>query len=312
MRDAAGAGAREAAARVFSVTVFPLVMAGSVAVAVALMGRGVEPFLAFGVATLPAYLIVIAGERLFPHEPEWLRARGDVRVDAAFAFTDYLVLEGVRPLLYASALAVGVPGVVGLGLWPQHWPVVIQLVVALVVAELPKYWFHRLEHERDALWRLHAAHHSVPRLYWLNASRFHPVDIAVDTGLGLGTLWLLGCGDQVVALFLLVSAVHGIFQHANLRLRLGPLNWFFSMAELHRWHHSRTVVEANHNYGQNLIVWDVVFGTRFLPPDRVPPPDVGLADMPGFPTTFLGLLASPFRWRTLRGEAPVVRPGVAG
>jgi sterol desaturase/sphingolipid hydroxylase (fatty acid hydroxylase superfamily) len=57
----------------------------------------------------------------------------------------------------------------------------------------------------------------------------------------------------------------GIFQHANVQLRLGPLNWFFSMAELHRWHHSRTVEEANHNYGQTISVWDWVFGTRYLP-----------------------------------------------
>ncbi len=65
----------------------------------------------------------------------------------------------------------------------------------------------------------------------------------------------------VLALFTLVSAVHGVFQHTNLPIRCGPLNWFFSMAELHRWHHSRLLKEANTNYSQNLIVWDIVFCT---------------------------------------------------
>ena len=27
------------------------------------------------------------------------------------------------------------------------------------------------------MWRVHAAHHSAPRLYWLNATRFHPFDL---------------------------------------------------------------------------------------------------------------------------------------
>jgi sterol desaturase/sphingolipid hydroxylase (fatty acid hydroxylase superfamily) len=58
--------------------------------------------------------------------------------------------------------------------------------------------------------------------------------------------------------------------------------------------------EANNNYGANVIVWDIVFGTRFLPNDREPPTDIGLADMPHFPQGFWAQLASPFRWKTIR------------
>ena len=116
-------------------------------------------------------------------------------------------------------------------------------------------------------------------------------------------LVLLGVGPEVVALRALFAAIHGIFQHSNLALELGPLNWIFSMAELHRWHHSRSMEEANCNYGQNLIVWDTLFGTRYLPEDREPPVDVGIPDLPGFPTRYLGQLASPFRWSSIRGGA---------
>jgi sterol desaturase/sphingolipid hydroxylase (fatty acid hydroxylase superfamily) len=72
------------------------------------------------------------------------------------------------------------------------------------------------------------------------------------------------------------------------------------MAELHRWHHSRTVWEANHNYGQNVIVWDLVFRTFFWPRDREPPEDTGLADLPAFPTTYWAQLASPLRWARIK------------
>ena len=76
------------------------------------------------------------------------------------------------------------------------------------------------------------------------------------------------------------------------------------MAELHRWHHSPVVAQANHNYGHNLIVWDIVFGTRWLPADREPPAEVGLENLPRFPKTLLGQLASPFRWRAITAEEP--------
>ena len=101
----------------------------------------------------------------------------------------------------------------------------------------------------------------------------------------------------------LFSAVHGAYQHANVPVRLGPLNWIFSMTELHRWHHSRRIEEANHNYGGNLAVWDVLFGTRWLPTDRDPPEDIGMEDLPGFPMGFRDNLAAPFRWSAVVRES---------
>jgi sterol desaturase/sphingolipid hydroxylase (fatty acid hydroxylase superfamily) len=62
-------------------------------------------------------------------------------------------------------------------------------------------------------------------------------------------------------------------------------------------------VEANTNYGSNLIVWDLVFGTFFLPRDREPPDAIGIADMPDFPRGYLAQLAAPFQWARLRATA---------
>jgi sterol desaturase/sphingolipid hydroxylase (fatty acid hydroxylase superfamily) len=75
------------------------------------------------------------------------------------------------------------------------------------------------------------------------------------------------------------------------------------MAEPHRWHHSRTLQEANSNYGSNLIIWDLLFGTFFLPRDRQPPEAIGIGDMPAFPSRYLEQLASPFNWRQVKARA---------
>jgi len=286
---------------VFSWTAFPLVMSAAVAAALVLMDRGAGPVAAFFVPIAATTLFVLVTEWIFPHQREWLRSHGDIGTDALYAIVIGTTGGLLQPVVTAMAIPIAAAWSVRFGapLWPSAWPLLAQVVLALIVAELPKYWMHRLEHETDLLWRIHATHHSAPRLYWLNAARFHPIDTAIDTIVGLLPLSALGCGADVISLFLLVSAVHGYFQHANLKLRLGPLNYFFSMAELHRWHHSKTIAEANHNYGQNLSVWDLVFGTFFLPKDREPPVDIGLAALPGFPNTFLAQLASPFRWRKI-------------
>ncbi|MEE8311232.1 MAG: sterol desaturase family protein [Candidatus Binatia bacterium] len=287
---------------IFSVVAFPSVMIAALAAAIAIMDRGVEPSLAIAGPLLGSVLFIAVFERVFPFRESWNRSRGDVGVDLAFGVTDGLVERSIQIFLAPTAVAVGgwLSTHVQTWIWPTPWPLVVQLVIALVFAELFKYWGHRFMHEWEWLWRFHAVHHSVPRLYWLNASRFHPIDIGIDTALGVLPLVVIGCTQEVIALFILVTAVHGIFQHCNIELRLGPLNWFFSMAELHRWHHSRDVSEANHNYGNNLIVWDLLFGTFFLPKDRQPPEDIGLADLPAFPRTFAGQMLVPLRWRRIK------------
>lgn len=281
---------------------FVLIMGAALAFAILLMNDGLFPPLALVAAQLPAFLVVIGLERAFPYHAPWNRSHGDLGVDIRHIVTITLVSGLADPAFRALGLvaAIALLGGHTLALWPTEWPLLAQLVVALVIGELGQYWMHRMQHEWDFLWRFHALHHSAPRLYWLNAARFHPVDILLNNFMATVPLALLGAGEAVLALWLLFSAVHGIFQHSNMPVRIGPLNWFFSMAELHRWHHSRLVEESNTNYGQNLAIWDLVFGTRFLPADREPPRDIGLTGLSAYPMSWLDQQLAPLRWRDIR------------
>ncbi len=272
----------------------------------ALMEGGVPPELALFGPILAAYAVVLTLERVLPLHESWKHSRGDLHVDIGHAivsggFTDMLL----RPLMLAFTVVVAgwLSTMISARLWPGSWSLLAQLVLALIVGEFFLYWAHRLGHTVPLLWRFHAVHHSAPRLYGLNAARFHPVDLAISYYAPWTALVILGADMRVLALFGLVSAVHGIFQHTNLPIRCGPLNWFFSMAELHRWHHSQVLEEANTNYGQNLIVWDIVFGTRFLPEDREPPEDIGLHGMPDFPMGYVGQVLSPVQWNRFADPA---------
>lgn len=284
---------------------FPIILGGALAGAL-----GLEPLLGAPLALVisqgTAAVVIIVAEQLWPFRREWNRSHGDVLTDVCHALVSGIgTTQIMRPLLLAGGVAIAgaLSRQLGVGLWPTGWHPLAQLAVALVIVELPQYWLHRWQHEHDWLWRFHAVHHSAPRLYWLNAARFHPVDLGLLYAVGYVPLILLGCPESTIMLFALFDAVFGMLQHSNVDVRLGPLNRVFSMAEPHRWHHSLVLEEANTNYGSNLIVWDLVFGTFFLPNDREPPARIGIAAMPAFPPGYLAQLAVPFRWRQVQREA---------
>jgi len=191
---------------------------------------------------------------------------------------------------------------------PDRLPWPLQLGLALVIGELLPYWYHRLSHRLGLLWRLHATHHSPDKLHLINAGRFHPVDIALMYVVSISPLVLLGCPPATMVTWSVFTAVHGLYQHCNIRHRPGGLSWLLSSADLHRWHHAVDSSYVNCNFGQNLIIWDTVFGTRHLPPS--PPETVGLANMPQFPETYLSQLASPVRWSTLHSRPALNKLGL--
>lgn len=289
----------------FQWAVFPLVIGLTLYATWFLIAGGMSPALAVLWSQGGAALAIVIAERLHPYHEDWLRSHGDVRTDVAHTVGVGLVTSLASPFAVAAGVAVAgwLSGLLDVGLWPDRWPLVLQVFLALLVGELPGYWIHRWQHAWDGLWRFHAVHHSAPRLYWLNAGRFHPVDILSTYVPTYLLLVALGCNTEILAYFGVVTAVHGLFQHSNMQLRLGPLNWVFSMAELHRWHHSRTLAEANTNFGQTISVWDWVFGTRYLPSDRAPPRDIGIADLPAFPSGWWAQIAAPFRWRRVQRES---------
>lgn len=284
---------------------FPVIFGGSIAAGLYGFDLGVSRPLLVSAVVFVAALCIILLERVHPHEPRWNRSHGDVRTDFLHGLITMIALpELLRAALFGALFAGSswLTSQLGFDLWPTTWPLLAQAALAMILTEFPYYFWHRIQHENAYLWRLHAVHHGAPRLYWLNAARFHPLDAVGGYLFQMPVLILLGAPDSVLGMFLIFTGVHGLMQHANIQMRLGPLNWIFSMAELHRWHHSRTLEEANSNYGGNIILYDLIFGTRFLPADREPPREIGISDMPTFPSGYLDHLASPFRWAAVQAE----------
>jgi sterol desaturase/sphingolipid hydroxylase (fatty acid hydroxylase superfamily) len=292
--------------RVASLTVMPFTLAAVLGGAVLAMRHGAAPTALVPPLFLASILWVAALERALPYRPEWNRSRGDLRADSAYLASTSAVIAVMRSLVAAVGvfIASGISQRFGLSLWPHSWPLLAQVPLAWALVELFAYWPHRWLHSVPWLWRLHATHHSAERLYWLNATRAHPLEHVFRASFGLLPLAVVGAGPELLVLSVLSDAVIGLFQHANIDIRLGPLDYVFSAAPVHRWHHSRERAEADRNFGDSFIFWDLVFGTYYHPRDREVG-QIGIDGLDAFPKGFLEQLASPFRWREIERASRV-------
>jgi sterol desaturase/sphingolipid hydroxylase (fatty acid hydroxylase superfamily) len=249
------------------------------------------------------YTLIAVLERAFPYRREWNRSHGDVFTDVCHLLFTGQAAQGLVFALAAGpliALSGAVAAAVGAPLWPSSAPALVQLALALLLGELGHYAFHRLSHENPWVWRLHAAHHSAPRLYWLNATRFHVLDLFLLITFESLPLALLGAGAEVLGPYFVFRAVYGQVQHCNVDMRTPRwLDWLWSSPGVHRWHHSTVSREGNHNYGAVLNVWDHVFRS-FLRPDAPFAGPVGIGQLPRFPGGYLGQQLAPFRWARVR------------
>lgn len=277
--------------RCLSSVIYPSLVAGGLACVHFAITRGVAVPIALLILQVSLVAIVAGLERWMPEHPSWNVARGDVRTDAL-----YLLVSGFLLTTLMRAIVFG--GTPSLGLWPTRWPHVAQVLLAMAVVDLGSYGTHVLTHKHARFWPIHAPHHSAERLYWLNATRMHPLDQMSTLAFSLVPVALLGAPLDVLLSFDAFAIVHLTVQHSNVRLRHGALSHVLATAEFHRWHHSKLREESECNYASFLSLWDHVFGTFRMPAHRSPPEEVGLYEGARLPSGFIAQLASPFRaWR---------------
>ncbi len=266
-----------------------------------------------------AYILLILSlfflERFMPHEPAWQEADGQTFADIAHTLTT----KGTVHTLFLFSSVIGLTeifrpatadgyGLFGAELWPRSWPMFFQVAFAVVIAEFMCYWSHRTAHEIPVLWRFHAVHHSVTRLWFVNTGRFHFMDSLYRVLMGMIPLVLLGAPMEVLQWLSAVTAFIGMLTHCNVEMRFGWISYVFNTPGLHRWHHSRDIREGNKNYGENVVIWDMLFGTYINPQDRRPPADIGIGEF--MPAKFTHQLLWPFLSKQKRKEFRAKAPGI--
>jgi sterol desaturase/sphingolipid hydroxylase (fatty acid hydroxylase superfamily) len=116
-----------------------------------------------------------------------------------------------------------------------------------------------------------------------------------------------GFGAKLTGVLAVIQIVTGLFLHANVRWRWRPLQRIVATPEFHHWHHSSEADALNTNYSAFLPIWDLLFGTFFIPGGGRRPEVYGTATP--VPDGFVAQLWHPFRG--LRNPAGALRHPIA-
>ncbi len=253
-----------------------------------------------GLGGIVFFFVVLHGiEVLFPRHEQPLRRPG-LSVDLLWAVvgTWFRVAASALVLLVvASALGVGrgpdaideVPGLFKTQL--ADLPPLVHALLGGLIYDFLLYWMHRLFHTVPTLWRFHAIHHSIRVMDWAVGGRNHPVqEVAFSVVPGLIVIGL-GFDPLTVAGLAVVFAVIMPFIHTNVRWRLWPLRGIVITPEFHHWHHADDPEAWDTNFSAHLPLWDLLFGTYYMPKDKRP---VSYGSPDPVPEDFAGQLVYPF------------------
>lgn len=216
------------------------------------------------------FVAVVPFERLFPRHRGQPFRRPQLAGDIAHALVSPAaqIITAIVAFPLAIASLAWLPGLAVRPLVAMIPPAVMPFV-AVALFDFVVYWTHRWGHEVPFFWRFHAIHHSTEHLDWVSGFRNHPLD---GVFLAPAFVFLLAAGfdPEVAGILVIIQIVTGLFLHANVRWRWRPLHRVVITPEFHHWHHSNERDAHCSNYSVFLPLWDIIFGTYFMPKDRRP------------------------------------------
>lgn len=240
--------------------------------------------------TILAPLVIVGGALVIIGLERWRPYDRGQRLVRAGLFTDLVLYGLVQSYVLGLVIASGMRQLSPYGL-VSSWPFAVQVAFFVVTHDLYIYGFHRAQHANRWLWRLHEAHHSAKDVDWIAGARSHALEILINQSVEFGAMILLGADPDVILCKGAISTVWGMWIHANVDARTGPLQYVLNGPEMHRWHHAIDYPGDGSNYGTKLAIWDWLFGTAYRPAKR--PAGYGLAA--SFPSGYFAQLMHAFR-----------------
>ena len=76
---------------------------------------------------------------------------------------------------------------------------------------------------------------------------------------------VLGFSQAALMVYVFIVAAQATFIHANVRWEFKPLRRLVATPAFHHWHHSAEREAIDRNFAVHTPVWDLLFGTYYLP-----------------------------------------------
>jgi sterol desaturase/sphingolipid hydroxylase (fatty acid hydroxylase superfamily) len=208
--------------------------------------------------------------------------------------------SGLNWILFMAAMFAALDGqlkFLDLGLL-KPYPMIVQVLVFLLVADFFVYWSHRAMHRFKFLWAFHTTHHAPEHITFASSARFHPVEVILQYFWYYALIRIFGGNPLAWLPILVIMELNLEAQHTQIPWRLGPLYRVFVTPAFHAYHHSTDPAHYDKNFSSGMFsFWDYLFGTA-VAEDSPPPRQLGLPDVK-MPTLW-STVATPFRL-ALRG-----------
>jgi sterol desaturase/sphingolipid hydroxylase (fatty acid hydroxylase superfamily) len=220
-------------------------------------------------------LFFIILERIIPYEKEWHPTGKEWLRDATYF--GLVCCAGAYGQGLVASIATHIAST------SHHLNLMLEIPLALMLSSLASYSFHLLGHVNKFFWQAHGIHHTPTKVNVANNGVTHFIDVIVRAIVSQVPLFLLNFSAESMFISLAFTAMQGYFIHANVNMKMGPLNYLIATPESHRLHHSLDLAEAQ-NYGTATMLWDIVFGTFTWMENRVPL-GLGIQNRHEFPAT---------------------------
>jgi sterol desaturase/sphingolipid hydroxylase (fatty acid hydroxylase superfamily) len=178
-------------------------------------------------------------------------------------------------------------------------PTVLIIVELVVLMDFATYWAHRSFHAVPFLWRFHSLHHSATYVRWSTTGRVHPLNELANYIVTIVPFAVVGFPVNAVLPVMPIVIAYALFAHTQVNVSFGPLSSLFVSPRFHRWHHTHSYEGGNKNFANVFSLWDRLFGTYYLPQDRLPE-NFGL-DTDDVPESYWRQLLYP--WRKEKGRS---------
>jgi sterol desaturase/sphingolipid hydroxylase (fatty acid hydroxylase superfamily) len=216
-------------------------------------------------------IVFVPVERFWPLHPQQKTFRPEWTTDYFYFVATHLPAQLITFVMLIPATAalkwLGIPSLIKT---VGSLPFLVQLPLAIVVADLAQYATHRAFHKIPFLWRFHSIHHSIQTMDWIAGSRSHFVDILLTRSLILIPMTLCGFSQNAMAGYLVFVSFHATFCHTDFAPRPIWLEPYFVTVRYHHWHHAAHPEAADVNFAIHWPFIDKLFGTYYLPKDAWP------------------------------------------
>lgn len=210
--------------------------------------------------------VYIPLERLFPLHPRQRTFRREWITDLIYFFLNSLLVQIIGYLTMKPAMVLfewcRFDGLIEL---ISSLPLILQVPLCLLVADLTQYWVHRAFHQIPFLWPFHAIHHSAEAMDWLAGSRLHLVDAIVTRSITFIPLFCLGFNEVALGVYVVIVVIQATFIHANVRWTFPRLQSWLATPCFHHWHHAAESQAIDKNFSVHSPIWDRLFGTYYMP-----------------------------------------------